>query len=42
MKPGGEAEAETLSAIAAAEGKAAELPRRDYYKSENLHGRVLQ
>lgn len=42
MKPGGEVEEETLSIIAAAAGKAAELSRQDYYKSENPHGRVLQ
>lgn len=37
MKPGGEAKGETLSFIAAAE-----LPQRDYYKSENPPRKVLQ
>lgn len=35
-------EAETLSVTAAVEWKAAEPPQREYYKSEEPHGRVLQ
>jgi len=40
MELGGEAE--TLSVIATAEGKAAEPPWQGYYKSVNPRGRPLQ